>query len=178
MFKESITFEPLPARCAGLSALPLRGRPLAGERSVLRHLTHMLGMVNSLRFKSARTCALFGTAIVLASCGDEAAAPLAVCSGSISVRAGSGQNAQFDWTPQCGLFSIGVLAPPSIGGPSQGWTVVSETALIGPGIRHGEAPPGTRLAVPAFQVTPGTGYLVAFTAQSGQPAIAAISWRP
>jgi hypothetical protein len=117
--------------------------------------------------------------LLLSSCGDEPVAPLALCTAPISVHAGTGQNARFEWTPRCGLFAINVVAPPTGGnvGP-QGWTVLSETALIPPGIRHGEAPPGTRLVVPAFQVTPGIGYLVAFTAQSGQPPIAAISWTP
>ena len=125
-----------------------------------------------------RKGSLISAILLLSSCGDGPVAPLTPCTAPISVHAGTGQNARFDWTPRCGLFAINLVPPPSAGGPTQGWTVISETALIPPGIRHGEAPPGTRLAVPAFQLTPGVDYLVAFTAQSGQPPIAAISWTP
>ena len=121
---------------------------------------------------------LVATVLFPLSCGDGLSVPLSPCTGPISVQAGKGQNARFDWTPRCGLFAINLVPPPNAGGPSEGWTVISETALIPPGVRHGEAPPGTRLVVPAFQVTPGNDYLVAFTAQSGQPPIAAISWIP
>ena len=122
---------------------------------------------------------LISAVLLLSSCANGSAAPLAPCTAPISVYAGTGQNARFEWTPRCGLFAINVLAPPTGGNVGQqGWTVLSETALIPPRIRHGEAPPGTRLVVPAFQVTPGVGYLVAFTAQSGQPPIATIMWTP
>jgi hypothetical protein len=121
---------------------------------------------------------LLATVLFPLSCGDGLSVPINPCTGPISLQAGKGQNARFDWTPRCGLVGINLVPPPSAGGPSEGWTVISETALIPPGIRHGEAPPGTRLVVPAFQVTPGNDYAVFFTAQSGQPPIAAISWIP
>jgi hypothetical protein len=121
---------------------------------------------------------LVGLVLLLFACNDGPAAPLSRCTGPISVQAGKGQEARFDWTPRCGLSAINLVPPPSAGGPSSGWTVVSETALIAPGIHHGEAPPGTRLVVPAFQVTPGVSYLVAFTAEAGQSPVAAISWIP
>ena len=117
--------------------------------------------------------------LLLASCGDDPVAPLSRCTGPISVVSGTGQDARFDWTPRCGLFAINLVPPPGgAGSPTEGWTVISETVLIAPGIRHGEAPSGTRLEVPAFQVTAGTGYQVNFTAQPGQPPITTVLWTP
>lgn len=111
--------------------------------------------------------------------GSEPVAPLVPCQRSITVTVEAGPNARFNWTPACGLYAISVIAPPTLGhSPADMWTIVSDAHLIAPGVRYGEATPGSQTLTPAYPVTPGTNYAVAFTAEPGQPPVAIFSWIP
>jgi len=117
--------------------------------------------------------------LTIACTGSEPVAPLVACQESITVTVGSGPDARFDWTPACGVYAITVVAPPTLGpSPAEMWVLVSDSSLIAPGVRYGEVVPGSRDLTPAYPVTSGTNYKVAFAGERGHPPVAIISWIP
>jgi hypothetical protein len=117
--------------------------------------------------------------VVLAACGsDNPAAPTVACQTAITATVGTGTTPRFDWSPACGITAISVIAAPGLGTPTTMWIIESDTRLLGPGIRYGDTPAGTRTATPAHPVTHGSSYMVSFTGPSGQPPVAILSWTP
>ena len=119
-------------------------------------------------------------ALGIVSCSSaEPTAPLVACTEPITARVeGAGDEARFTWTPRCGLSFINVIAPPTVGVHQDMWRLASDQQLIGPGIRYGERPPGTRTEVPATPVTAGKTYFVGLTGERNKPPVAIVYWPP
>jgi len=116
-------------------------------------------------------------AMTLAACSGSTE-PLTPCSGAITPHVDTGTQPRFTWSPRCGVAEIEVMAPPSNGGTTEMWHLVGDGGLIGPGVRYGGQPSGTRTDTPATPVTRGTDYAVFFTVQSPHSVVGSLSWTP